>query len=92
MLKAFTQGIVLQPPSIANSTNASRVPEVGGGPIISILTAGKDGLISFQYVYGFDIVSPSTSVGISFAKDINISFNVKSKFSASFEFAITIPS
>ena len=38
-----------------SSTNESRVPEVGGGPSTSILTAGSDLLTSFQVVYGFGI-------------------------------------
>ena len=41
-------GKVLQPPSMASSTKASRVPEVGGGPSTSISTAGSDASTSAQ--------------------------------------------
>ncbi len=37
-----------QPPSMASSTKASRVPEVGGGPRTSILLAGRLESTSFQ--------------------------------------------
>jgi hypothetical protein len=49
---AAISGKVLQPPSIASSTKASRVPEVGGGPSTSILTAGSVGSTSFRSCTG----------------------------------------
>ncbi len=38
-----------------SSANASRVPEVGGGPSTSIFVAGSDEFTSFQVLYGFAI-------------------------------------
>ena len=45
---ALIHGNFLQPPSIANSAKASRVPEVGGGPKTSIAVFGNEALTSFQ--------------------------------------------
>jgi hypothetical protein len=45
-------GKVLQPPSIASSANASRVPEVGGGPSTSMARSGSLSFTCFQVVYG----------------------------------------
>src|SRR5262245_42069621 len=49
------QGKVEQPFSSTSSAKASRVPEVGGGPSTSILFAGKDLLMSLQFLYGLAI-------------------------------------
>ena len=46
--RAAQAGTFLQPPSIASSTKASRVPEVGGGPSTSIFLSASSGLTSFQ--------------------------------------------
>jgi hypothetical protein len=48
LLHGAIQSKVLQPPSIASSAKASRVPEVGGGPRTSMATSGRSGLTSFQ--------------------------------------------
>ncbi len=45
---ALIQANFLAPPSMASSTKASRVPEVGGGPSTSMVLAGNAGLTSFQ--------------------------------------------
>ena len=41
--------VMPDPPSMASSTKASRVPDVGGGPMISIFVSFKAGLISLQF-------------------------------------------
>ena len=47
-LNSFSAGKVFAPASIASSTNASLVPDVGGGPRTSILTLGRLGFTSFH--------------------------------------------
>ena len=46
--RAAIQSQLLHPPSIASSTKASRVPEVGGGPSTSISTRGRAGSMSLH--------------------------------------------
>ena len=60
---------VLQPASITNSTNASRVPDVGGGPSTSIFLSGSLAFTSFQVLLGFAFRSdPSALAGTSLAR------------------------
>ena len=89
--KAAIDSNVLQPPSNANSANASRVPDVGGGPKTSIFTAGREESISDHIAYGFGINSPA-EFGTSFAKARNICCLVTSILPDFLEFASTIPS
>ena len=70
---ASTSGNSAQALSITSSTNASRVPEVGGGPRTSIFSAGSEALIWFQVVFGLATILPST--GTSFANASQISFS-----------------
>ena len=46
---------------MTSSTKASRVPEVGGGPRTSIFSAGSEGSISDQFMFGFGMSAPSAS-------------------------------
>ena len=86
-------GNFLQPPSIASSTKASRVPEVGGGPNTSIFLAGSTGLTSFQVLYGLSI---SSSLPFGFGTDLasarKISLRDTSNCFSALVFARTIPS
>ncbi len=86
------QSKVLQPPSSASSSNASRVPEVGGGPSTSILVAGSAGSTSFQVLLGFAISLPGSLPGTSFASAKNKSFLVSLNTGADLALAIAIPS
>ena len=90
-LKALKASNFLAPPSIASSEKASRVPEVGGGPITSILTAGNSALTSFQVLFGFVINLPS-GPGILAAKAKYRSLRVRLICLAFLELATTIPS
>ncbi len=47
---AATHENVLQPASMTSSLNASRVPEVGGGPSTSMLSAGRLEFTSDHFV------------------------------------------
>ena len=66
---------VLQPPSIASSLKASRVPDVGGGPNTVIFLLGNDASISFQVTYGLGVRVPSFP-GISLASARKSCFKV----------------
>ena len=48
----------LQTLCMTNSTNASLVPDEGGGANTSISTAGSDEFISLHLLYGLSIMSP----------------------------------
>ena len=66
----------LQPSFITSSTNASRVPEVGGGPRTSIFSAGSDGSTSFQVWYGLSTSLPPTGTCLASAVQICFSLSV----------------
>src|SRR5690554_712580 len=90
---ALMKSKVLQPPSIAISTKASRVPEVGGGPITLISRFGRLESISLHFWYGLATsLSPPLGSGTSLARARNTCLRLRSNFSASLELAITIPS
>ena len=76
---AFKVGKVLQPPSIANSLKASRVPDVGGGPKTSILIFGNEESTSFHVLFGLGISFPPSLLpsGTSLAKAKNTACFVK---------------
>ena len=71
------------------------MPEVGGGPSTSILTAGSDASMSLQLRLGFGTIAPSEgppSWGISFASARKSCCRVIEKGSAALELASTTPS
>ena len=60
---------VLQPTSITNSTNASRVPDVGGGPSTSIFLSRSLAFTSFHVLLGVAFrLAPSALAGTSLAR------------------------
>src|SRR3990167_3716117 len=81
-----------QPASIANSTKASRVPEVGGGPSTSILVSGRAGLTSFQVLLGLGTSFGPYFAGMPFAKARKISLGVNCMGAVLTELASTMPS
>ena len=91
---ALRFGNVLHPPSIANSLNASLVPDVGGGPKTSILISGRLEFTSFHVLFGLGMSFPPSAFpsGTSFARAKKISRFDKLNFSPFLEFAMTIPS
>ena len=87
------KGKLLQPPSMASSTKASRVPDVGGGPSTSMSIAGSALLISFQVLYGLGTrLSEPSGFGTSLASAMKISARLMSSCSALTELATAMPS
>ena len=68
-LNSFNAEKDFAPFSIANSTKASRVPDVGGGPKTSIFIFGKLEFTSFQVLYGLSCnFDPSSFAGTFLAR------------------------
>src|SRR5687767_7275811 len=89
----LTHEKALQPGSITSSWNASRVPDVGGGPSTSMFWAGNAGFTCFQVLYGLAIkVSGDEGSGTFLASARNRSLRDSLKFGAPFAFATTMPS
>ena len=93
LIRNAGESMDLHPPSIASSTNASRVPDVGGGPITSMSISGRSGFISDHCWYGLAISSsPPSGSGTSLASARKISLRLISSTSDSTEFASVMPS